>query len=822
MFIRLAILVIAAILMPSYLFADTLSGTVADKDGLALAGVNITIDGRSYKPTDESGDFLIDADIPVGAVITFSHVGFRPVVKKVSGSQTMYVTMQPSVYSAGGVTVHASREGDINPARPHTDFTKDDIDRDYLIGEFPLLLESATSLYSYADAGGGLGYSYIKIRGFDDKRISVYINGIPLNDPEDQATYFVDLPDFAAEVTDIQVERGIGSSMYGDASFGGSVNIVSEALERQRSVSLSTGYGSYFADGDKIGDMRKQALEYSSGLIGGRWSFAGRYSDMYSDGYRKNSWYDGWSYFLSVSRLDPNMTTTINAYGGPMKMHLAYYGTDRETLREDRRFNYLTYDNETDNFNQPHYELHNTYWIDDNKRLSTTLYYIRGNGYYEQYKENSPYSPVMFEDYNIPPVVVTDGSGNPADTVVSGDLVRQQWVSKDQVGLNPRLDIQTDDGSFYVGGAFYLFESDHWGQVVWAERVSADLMSPGHRYYEYFGSKFSGSLYAGRDIGLTDRLRLSLKLQTRMIDQDFQQSRIGAFSGDNDYNLDWFFVSPRATLVYSPVMKLDLSLSSAISSRTPADWAILDASDPYATPELGIKPERAYDFEIGGVYRYAQSRIGVNLYWMELRNEIVPSGGINDLGYPITVNADRSVHAGIETETACRLLDHLSLSGNLSITYDRSKEFSVTRQLYDNDVDWNPVGTVEIDYGGNPLAGFPTYLGNLIADLTYGRYRVTGRAQFAGRQYIENGGNRDASIDPYSTFSASTAVTLTNPAGLGRLVLTGKVDNLFNSKYETSGFWDEYNFRDIPDQGTGYYIPAAERSFFVQAKLELE
>jgi len=157
-----------------------------------------------------------------------------------------------------------------NTARAHTNVTSDDIKRDYLVGELPLLLASIPGTYSYADAGGGLGYSYLKIRGFDDKRISVYVNGVPLNDPEDQATYFVDIPDFASEVTDIQVERGIGNSLYGDASFGGSVNIISGGLNRTRKVSVSTGYGNYFEDGSIIGNMRKQAIEYSSGLISGK------------------------------------------------------------------------------------------------------------------------------------------------------------------------------------------------------------------------------------------------------------------------------------------------------------------------------------------------------------------------------------------------------------------------------------------------------------------------------------------------------------------------------------------------------------------------
>ncbi|MFH1891916.1 MAG: TonB-dependent receptor [Candidatus Zixiibacteriota bacterium] len=796
---------------------EAISGVVTDADGNRLANVNITIGGTSYKPTAENGQFNIELPGADGLNITFSHVGFRPVMKEVNPDEALYIILERSTYVADGVTVHASRLDDSNPARPYTDFTSDQINRDYLISEFPLLLENTPNLFSYADAGGGMGYSYLKIRGFDDKRISVYINGVPLNDPEDQATYFVDLPDFAAEVTDIQIERGIGNSSYGDASFGGSVNIVSAALDRPRKVSLSAGYGSYLHDGAVIGDVRKQAFEYSSGLIDGRWSFAGRYSKMFSDGYRENSWYDGWSYFLSVSRLDPNMTTTFNTYGGPMQMHLAYYGSDRATLDADRRDNYLTYPNETDNFNQPHYEIHNAYHLNERMTLSNTLYYIRGRGYYEQYKESRD-----FEEYNIPPIIYEDTNGSPSAAYGGGDLVRQQWVVKNQYGLNPRLDIKHDSGEFSVGGAFYLFDSEHWGQVVWAEGVTSDMISPRHKYYEYFGDRFSGSIYASERYDLTDKFNLNASLQARFIQQTFDQTLMGAFVSDNDYDLNWLFLSPRAAISYKPDNRFTFSVSAAVSSRTPDDASIYDANDPYAVPSLGIKPERVYDFELGGSFRTGVANAGVNLYWMEFGNEIIPAGGYTDDEVPLTINASRSVHAGIETTAGYKPLDFLSLSGNLSVTYDRARDFKVSQILYDNSSDWNQLGTVTVDYSDNPLQGFPTYLGNILTDLQFDRYRLALRSKFAGRQYIDNAGIKAISVGPFVTFSASASAALINPAGVGRLLLSGRVDNIFNRKYETSGFYESYTFRDSPAIAGAYYIPAAETSFFVQLKLELE
>jgi len=451
--------------------------------------------------------------------------------------------------------------------------------------------------------------------------------------------------------------------------------------------------------------------------------------------------------------------------------------------------------------------------------LSNTLYYIRGRGYYEQFKDEE-IDWVDYSDYNIPPIVVKDAEGNPVDTITSGDLVRQKWVVKNQYGFNPCLEIKHESGEFSIGGAFYLFDSRHWGQVIWAEGVNSDVISPRNKYYEYFGDKFSGSIYTGENYHFTDRLDVSLNIQTRYIRYSFDQTPMGAFDKDYSYDLDWFFLSPRSCVTYRPSDRITLSTSAAISSRIPTDEAIYDADHSSAVPSLDVKPERAYDFEIGGSYKNDNAELGINLYWMDFRNEIIPEGGIDDAGKEITVNVDRSVHAGVELNTGIRPIEHLSLNGNFSVSYDRAKDFKITQKLYDDN--WNHIADTTLDYSDNPIAGFPTYLGNLLADYQYDRYRFAARSRIVGRQYIENSGDKDLSIDPYVTFSASVSAAIANPAGFGRLMLSGRVDNLFNKKYETSGAAEIYWFRDSPAIRNYYYIPAAERSFFLQLKLELD
>lgn len=795
------------------LLAAEFSGVVVDPDGQPIGEVNISVAGQMFDHTaGERGTFSFNSDSQT-VQATLSHVGYKPRLVELRAGEIVTIVMQPAVLPMQGMTVAADRAVLGQSPISFTDFTAADIERDYSIGEFPLLLETTPNLYAFADAGGGLGYSYMKIRGFSDKHITTFVNGVPLNDPEDQATYFVDLPDFAANVKDIQVQRGVGNALHGGASFGGSVNIVSAGLEQGRSLTLASGYGGFWQDGEWVGDMEKQSIEYSSGLIGGRWNLAARYSRQLSDGYRRDSWYDGWSYYISASRLDHDMTTTVNVYGGPMQMHLTYYGVSRDILEEDRRFNPLTYDNETDNFNQPHYELHNTWRLGDKLTLDNTFFHIHGRGYYEQYKDDRD-----FEEYNISPVPIVTGIDTVA-TFAGGDLVRQQWVVKNQWGWTPRLEIKHNKGDAALGGSFYYFESDHWGQVVWAEHVTNSI-DPRHRYYEYFGEKLNLSLFATTTYEVAPQLTATAGAQFRHQTYDFDQTVIGAFGG-NDYNLDWTYFSPRLGLTYELNKAWSLIGSYSLSFRTPTDVEVYEANDPYAVPTLDIKMERVHDIELGvtiGEERFSGS---VNLFYMDFENEIVPYGGVTDYGTLGTINADKSLHSGIELSATGQLSRHVELTGNFAYNYNRYRDFSVAEDLYDNDSDWNWLGYEQVEYADKVIPGFPDYIGNLIAEYRAGRFDLAYRARLIGKQYVENDNVENLAIDPYFVSSISVGVLLGELQHFGRLSLNVRVNNIFNENYESSGYGGALRFRDSADQHWSEYYVAAERSIFSTLKLEL-
>ncbi|MEA3296698.1 MAG: TonB-dependent receptor, partial [candidate division Zixibacteria bacterium] len=311
----------------------------------------------------------------------------------------------------------------------------------------------------------------------------------------------------------------------------------------------------------------------------------------------------------------------------------------------------------------------------------------------------------------------------------------------------------------------------------------------------------------------TNQLNLTGSMQFKYLRFSFKQTKMGAFTEGYRYSLKWLFLSPRFGLNYTLNDQTDLFFSFAVSSREPDDGTIYDADDPDAKPavyrtKLTVDSERVYDLELGGHYKGKIINFGANVYWMEFYNEIIPSGALDDDGAPVLGNADRSVHAGLELSGDYRAHKHLTLSGNVSFSYNQIKDYCVYK-----DTDWNGVADDTIDFSGNPVAGFPDYIANLLVDSRVNPLRFVFRLRALGRQYTENGGRKDVSIDPYLVASLSTSVRLGEVSDFGCLTVSGRVDNLFNEEYESCGFTDDWG---------SYYIPASERSFYVQLKWEME
>ena len=807
------------LLFPLTILANgTLSGTVKNADtGETLSGANILIHEADLgAASGENGEFTI-RNIPTGAyTVSASYIGYHVQKKTVvlsDGRNRIHFALKPAVIPGQNITVTATRARRHESPVTFTDVSREEIETRWHVEDVPLFLEEIPNVYSYSESGNGIGYSYMKIRGFDQRRLNISINGIPLNDPEDHNVYWVDIPNLLANVEDIQVQRGIGSSMYGQNAFGGSVNLVTSNFTNERRMRLQAGYGSY--------NTRKYSFDFQSGLIENTYSFYGRFSRITTDGYRDAAWSDLWSYFLSGVRFDENRTTKINIYGGPEKSHAAWDGSPESALKENHQHNpYSDYANETDNFNQPHYELIHDWSLSNNVTLHNSLFYIRGDGYYEQLKED--------EDLWLYGVAQSPDS-------ISGDLVRQKWVEKDQYGWIPRLDIDHGNGNLKIGAEVSTYSGLHYGKVLSLEQIDVlpdTLVTPADQYYNFNGDKSWISMYAHELYDITPAIQAMVDLQYQYKTYAFQQNERGNFKDDqlNRFEVTYNFFNPKFGLNYSFSEDLSAYISAGTAHREPSD---ADLYDTFKGPDdLGVdplfanvdtvrdsqghvqhlkwsepytKPERLTDYELGLNYTGHRYSLNVTGYLMLFNNEIVAYGGVDDEGTPIKGNAESTIHRGIEFAGSAALTRDLKVSGNVSVSQNYFGEFIATEYS----TDWTSV--VQNDYSGNPITLFPGVLGNLRVTYTLAQLRSSLSLRHVGKQYLDNTGNDNRIVDPYTTVDFSTDFRTEKFTGLSGVKIGVQVNNLMDKVYETTGYW----------YGERYLYPAAGRNYFVSLSLEL-
>ncbi len=810
----IAILLVMILSVSAHAEKWELNGTVRDSRGTTLVAASVVTNIAGVGAiTDVNGSFHLQGESQRPTGVTVSYLGYKPLaltLKPDNFAGNLTVTLKDALITTEGITVSANRGRFGETPVAFSDITSDVIQRDYTTGDLPAQLSGTPNLYTYSDGGSMLGYSHIAIRGFDEKRISVYLNGIPLNDPEDHTTYFIDLPDFASDVRDIQVQRGVGESMYADGTFGGSVNVTTYALDQPRRFNFTTGIGEYQDGSNWIGQTTRQTLQFSSGLVEGRYNIKARYSRQSTGGYIENSWHNGSSYFISASRIAPKSTTTFNTYGGPMQTHAAWDGIDLDTYRKNRRANFLTYRNETDNFTQPHYELHNTYLLSDKATLNTTGYYIRGKGYFEQFKKNR--SPQTF---NIPDSLLFD----PANDMV--DVITQQWVKKNQLGINTRLKLSHKLGSHSFGVAGYYFDSNHWGQVNAAFNIKRNL-TPGELYYQYFGKKLNFSAFADERYRPTENLNIQLSLQLRHVRYRFNQNLIGAFTAgpQNSFDLNWTFLAPRMGLNYTLTKHHSVFTSFSISSNTPRDQDIYDANDPNAITNFDVKSERVYDYEFGYRFQAKLFSAEMNLFYLNFDNEVI-FWGVDDDGSRLTDNAKSSYHSGAELSASATPISgansKLHLSANFSYNKNRYREYSPNIAVFDSTL------KTTVDYTGKVIPGFPEVIGNFVADYSVKNIRLTYRFKGIGKQFVESQNIDSLSIKGFGVSTLSGSIKLSDKGPFGALKITATLDNMFDKEYIQSGYGGNYrNSATGPTVGWGSYFASAGRSYFLQLSVDIQ
>ncbi|MGH7724664.1 MAG: TonB-dependent receptor [Candidatus Eiseniibacteriota bacterium] len=797
----------------------SVSARVVDAEtGAALPGAAAQIVGsRRGATADASGTFRIAlAPGETGARVRVSVVGYDPAELDLVPGAPADIRMKATAIPIPGAEVQGHLAAEGRSPTSYSTVTRRDIDRAYWGQDTPILLAETPGAYAYSDAGNGIGYSYLKIRGFSQRRIAVTVNGIPLNDPESREVYWIDHPDLVASAQEIQVQRGVGSTAYGTTALGGSINVETIPFQQDRHLVFEAGAGSF--------DTQRYSLQAGSGLLENKYAIQARLSRILTDGYRDQSWSDLWSYFVGVARVDRNMVTRLNLYGGPENTHLSYLGIPRSTLDggvtgdpdQDRRINPIGYPGEQDHFFEPHYELLHDWKVSPSVSVTNALFYFPGEGYYDEFRTG-----VDLREYNYPDSVITD-------------VARRRWVKNVHLGWVPQL--RFTSGRYELTGGLDLrfHEGHHKGTLLWSAAPPA-APEPDHVYYDYKGRTFNTSGFVRQAWAQTVRLRLTLDLAVHHQTYRLVEDEIAGLSFDQPYT----FVTPRVGANWTvretdagPWQRVEAFASYSRAEAEPIFRELYDPENAGSVPGFRnvspdgvlsdpiLSPEQVADWTAGVRVRGSWGQASFAGFYMDFENEIVYNGQLDDNGNPITGNAARSRHAGIEADASAAVGRHVELAGAFQWNDNRFGD-------YFEYVD----ATTTVDYSGNAIAGFPELFARARATFRQTGGRLDLSLEHSGIQYLDNTENErknpaarqdpawvDRTIEPWTVANAALGWQFPGAFGGRALTLSLRVMNLFDTRYETAGYVDYPAPDYLP---TPVWIPAASRNFFVSAKLSL-
>lgn len=800
---RTMLFVLSALLLTRPVWAETLTGMVQTVDGTPVRAATVTAvsgDASLTTRTDAEGRFsLTGVVLPADLMVRAD--GFVTVERLVGTAADGLVIELPATRRfAGAVEVTANRaEAGITPVTV-TDIPREDIEAGHWGQDVPMFLQHVPGFYAYNDNGHGQGYSYFFLRGFDMQRTAVFLNGVPLNDAHSHAVYFVNLADFLSTTGDIQVQRGVGTSLYGGSAIGGSLDFRTRTPLTEPRLRVSTSAGSW--------GTRQLTMEYDSGLIDEEWAATFRYSRTDSDGYRDQSWLEAWNYFAAVEHYGEASTTRLVLFGGPERTHLAYAGITEDYLegritgdaRRDRRHNPLTYPNETDEFFQPHYQLVNTWQIRPDLTLENTLYYFDGDGFFEQYN-----AAAFMPSLGLPPVELPGGG-----FVDTTDVVTRRHVDEWDAGWIPHLECRHGDGrgTLQAGAALRYHTGRHWGETTWAQ-VYPPGLPPNNRWYDYELDKLTLQPFVQETWRASDDWILFGGLTYVSHSYDMHDDRIAGAEVQADFDY-WL---PRVGATFIPASGWTVYANVSRGGREPAFRDIFDPQDYWFGPDANdLDPEELTDYELGATYTWPTGSMRVNAYLLDFDNAIVWAGGLDNNGLPITANGATTTHQGFEAELSWtpipRWGGRLALS-TIDATFDDFQQFDFSGEF--------------VDYSGNAVAGVPEVLASL--EITGGWGPVDGllSIRHVGEFYLDNSEdsrkNPEIRDDPDYIHRVNEAFTTADLAlevdlgpgtaelvGASRAAVDLRVNNLFDELYTTFG----YVWGPAPT-----WIPAATRSTYV-------
>jgi iron complex outermembrane receptor protein len=754
-----------------------LIGKVVDENNQPLVGATVLVKEQSQgTSTNYDGEFTIQLENG-NHTLVISYVGFRSLTKSiaVNSNKEILFTLVSNENILEEVLVSAVRVK-ANAPVTHSNLGKKELAKRNLGQDIPILMNYLPSVVSSSDAGAGVGYTYIRVRGSDASRVNVTINGIPYNDAESQGTFWVNMGDFASSVENLQLQRGVGTSTNGSGAFGASLNILTDAVSAEAGGEISNSFGSY--------GTRKHTVKFTTGKLNNHFELAGRVSKIKSNGYIDRASSDLKTYFLQGSYTDKNTLIKALVFGGHEKTYQAWYGIDAIQLKENRRQNPYTYDNETDNYWQDHYQLHWNEKLNKNWSTNIGLNYTRGKGFFEQFKGESATSK-----YNdVVEATTTSWDGSPAT-----DLIVRRWLDNHFYVVNGNITYKKGSLEIISGGSYNNYVGDHFGEVIWAKQF-APTANIRDRYYFSDATKNDFSLFSKATFNLTDNLIAMIDVQGRFI--NYKTDGLTSDRIPLNVNEKFSFFNPKAGLTYVIDEENSIYASYARANREP------NRSD-FENGET-VKAETLNDFELGWRLKNNIVQLNTNLYFMIYDNQLIQTGGLNDVGEYLRENVKDSYRVGLEIDANVKVSKKFNINQNLTISSNKIENF-----ILDRDGAQRNIGTTNIAFSPNIIAG------NTLSYNITESFQVSLLSKFVGEQYLSNTDTEASKLDNYFTSDLNFIYELKTNSIFKSIVFSGVVNNLFDKEYVDRGYtYLDYWTGPTSFEVQGYY-PQATRNFLV-------
>jgi len=813
------IIVMSALLLTSLsVFAQyTIKGKVTDAEtGQALQGANVLlVNSTQGMPTNEQGELSL-TDLVAGEYkLVIRMIGYANDERSIDlkGDVDLNISLNRKTTSLSDVIVTGTRATEKTPTT-FTTITGEEIKKQNLGQDLPFLLNWTPSVVTTSDAGAGIGYTGIRIRGSDATRINVTINGIPINDSESQGVFWVNTTDIASSAADIQVQRGVGTSTNGAGAFGGSINILTNGLSQEARAEVNTSVGSF--------NTQKYNAIFSTGLLKDRWAFEGRLSQITSDGFVDRASSDLQSYYLSGGYFGKKTSVKFITFGGDEVTYQSWYGTPEARLRNDaagieavianngftasqadnlrnsgRSYNFYEYDNQVDDYGQDHYQLHMAHKFNTNLNLTVAGHYTKGGGFFEEFRNDDDLA-----DYGIADVVLG------GTTISSSDLIRRRWLDNDFYGVVYDLNYSTDKIDATFGGGVNKYIGDHFGEVIWA-RFSGDS-DIRDRYYESRSEKVDFNSYLKMNYQANEKLNIFGDLQYRTV--DYKGIGVDNDLRQIDFDKNFNFFNPKVGASYQLNNNANLYASFAIGNKEPNRSDIIDAA-----PGVDPQHETLNNLEIGYKRQSSTGSFEFNYYLMDYKNQLVLTGEVNDVGAGIRTNVADSYRMGIELSGVMKLTKGLFWSANVALSQNRINAFDEI--IFDYGAAFDEFNEVRTTFTDTDISFSPSVVaGSQLSFIPTSGIEIALLSKYVGEQFLDNTSSDSRKIDAFFVNDLRINYAFETKT-IKEVSINLLVNNILNLEYESNGYTFGYFGGQSFEVRENYFYPQAGTNFLLSLGL---